>query len=69
MKIIIIIKNWNGDIENINKINPSILKLKNELALNIQQELLESEGDNISQNKNYFYNKYSQNLQKFKEKI
>ena len=53
------IKRWNGDIENINKINPSIfyqrkdnyIKLKNELALNIQQELLESEGDNISQNK------------------
>ena len=53
------IKKWNGDIENINKINPSIfyqrkdnyIKLKNELALNIQQELLESEGDNISQNK------------------
>ena len=51
MKIIIKIKKSNGDIENINKINPSILKLKNELVLNIQQELLESEGDNISQNK------------------
>ena len=45
------IKKWNGDMENINKINPKIfykrkdnyIQLKNELARSIQKELLESE--------------------------
>ena len=45
------IKKWNGDLENINKINPEIfykrkdnyIHLKNELALSIQKELLEKE--------------------------